>query len=144
MSSDEIKLILEKLTSMESWQANMESRLVNMESRLVNMESRLVNMESRLVNMESRQANIEQGLINLGTRSEALETRSEALENRIGEIQKYLSTFSTLVQAQFEKTQSLIRKLDRKFDLLNEDVMEVRSDQRDANRRMDKLEDKAS
>ena len=37
-----------------------------------------------------------------------------------------------------------IRKLDRKFDLLNEDVMEVRSDQRDMNRRVDKLERKVS
>ena len=37
-----------------------------------------------------------------------------------------------------------IRKLDRKFDLLNEDVMEVRSDQRDMNRRVDKLDRKVS
>ncbi len=37
-----------------------------------------------------------------------------------------------------------IRKIDRKFDLLNEDVMEVRSDQRDMNRRLDKLERKVS
>jgi hypothetical protein len=37
-----------------------------------------------------------------------------------------------------------IRKLDRKFDLLNENVMEARSDQRDMNRRVDKLERKVS
>jgi len=37
-----------------------------------------------------------------------------------------------------------IRKIDRKFDLLNEDVMEARSDQRDMNRRLDKLERKVS
>jgi chromosome segregation ATPase len=91
----------------------------------------------RLTAIESRQANIETGIINLGTRVEAIETKIDNLQP------EFVTNWESL-QTQLSDMHSDIRKLDRKFDLLNEDVMEVRSDQRDMNRRVDKLDRKVS
>lgn len=91
----------------------------------------------RLTAIESRQANIETGIINLGSRVEAVETKIDHFQ------QESVTNWESL-REQLSEMHSDIRKLDRKFDLLNEDVMEVRSDQRDMNRRVDKLERKVS
>jgi chromosome segregation ATPase len=77
------------------------------------------------------------GIRNLGT-------RVEALESGLQEMRHESDTFWHSAQSQLTEIRSEIRKLDRKFDLLNQDVMEVRADQRDVNRRIDKLEEKAS
>jgi TolA-binding protein len=91
----------------------------------------------RLTGIESRQANIETGIINIGTRVEAVEAKVDHLQ------QESVTNWESL-REHLSEMHSDIRKLDRKFDLLNEDVMEVRSDQRDMNRRVDKLERKVS
>jgi chromosome segregation ATPase len=77
------------------------------------------------------------GIRNLGT-------RVEAVEGGLQELRQELDTSWHAAQVQLTEIRSDIRKLDRKFDLLNQDVMEVRADQRDVNRRVDKLEEKAS
>ena len=91
----------------------------------------------RLTEIESRQASIETGIINLGSRVESLETKVDNLQ------QEFTARWSSMEERLLEM-HSDIRKIDRKFDLLNEDVMEVRSDQRDMNRRLDKMERKVS
>ena len=91
----------------------------------------------RLTEIESRQASIETGIINLGSRVESLETKVDNLQ------QEFTVRWSSMEERLLEM-HSDIRKIDRKFDLLNEDVMEVRPDQRDMNRRVDKLERKVS
>jgi len=101
------------------------------------VDTRFEAMEARQSSMESRQSSIEQGIINLGARSEVLESKVEALQHQ-------LTDFSGSVQEQLTSMASDIRKLDRKFDLLNEDVMEVRSDQRDLSRRQDNVEKRFS
>ena len=91
----------------------------------------------RLTGIESRQASIETGIINLGSRVESLEAKVDNLQ------QEFTGRWSSMEERLLEM-HSDIRKIDRKFDLLNEDVMEVRPDQHDMNRRVDKLERKVS
>ncbi|HJQ25213.1 MAG TPA: hypothetical protein VKA60_14940 [Blastocatellia bacterium] len=91
----------------------------------------------RLTGIESRQASMETGIMNLGTRMESLETKVDNLQ------QEFTARWAQMEERMLEM-HSDIRKIDRKFDLLNEDVMEVRSDQRDMNHRLDKLERKVS
>lgn len=104
-----------------------------MDTRLGAIEGRQSSMEAQLNSIDARQNSIEQGILNLGV-------RSEALENKVEGLQRQLTDFSSSVQTQLTSMASDIRKLDRKFDLLNEDVMEVRADQRDLSRRQDNLE----
>ena len=80
---------------------------------------------------------METGMRNLGSRVESLEAKVDNLQ------QEFTARWSSIEERLLEM-HSDIRKIDRKFDLLNEDVMEVRSDQRDMNRRVDKLERKVS
>jgi predicted RNase H-like nuclease (RuvC/YqgF family) len=76
---------------------------------------------------------IETGIHNLGTRVEALESKLELFHSE-------LADFRHTIQEQNMEILSGVRRLDRKFDLLSENVMEVRADQRDLSRRMDKLD----
>lgn len=76
---------------------------------------------------------IETSIRNLGTRVESLESKVELFQSELAE-------FRHIAQEQNTEILSGVRRLDRKFDLLNEDVMEVRADQRDLSRRMDKLD----
>jgi predicted nucleic acid-binding Zn-ribbon protein len=66
------------------------------------------------------------------------------MDTGLQELRKDLDSSLHTVETHLTDIRSDVRKLDRKFDLLNEDVMEVRSDQRDMNRRVDKIEEKAS
>src|SRR5215210_6564348 len=75
------------------------------------------------------------GIPNLGT-------RAGSLESGLQEMRHELDASWHSAQSQITQIRSGIRKLDRKFNLLNQDVMEVRADQRDVNRRIDKLEEK--
>lgn len=93
--------------------------------------------DEKLDELLRRTGLLETGIRNLGTRVEAIETRLQAFESQS-------QTNADATKERLADIQSDVRKLHRKFDLLNEDVSEVRSDQRDVNRRLDKLEEKAS
>ena len=92
------------------------------------LDARLQRLEERQERMELRQERME-------ARLDALDTQAErrALENKpIWE--------QTLVE--ILEIKEKVADLDRKFDILTEDVMQVRADQRRLGRRLDALEPK--
>jgi chromosome segregation ATPase len=102
MSSDEVKLILE-----------------------------------RLDRIESRQGNMETGILNLGARLGALET---IVEERLQDTRPLWES----VQTQLTEIRGDIRRLDKKIDTFNKRLMEVETDQRDIEERVENLEKKVS
>ncbi len=102
MSSDEIKLILEKLAKLDE--------------------------------IESRQRSMETGIVNLGARLEALEN---LVEERLQDtrpmwqgVQTQITQMGEEMKAMHEEMQQGFRFLNKKFELVHEDVMNVRADQR--------------
>lgn len=81
------------------------------------------------------------------TRMEAFETRMGAFEARMGAFETRMETFEARLDSFEARLENLetemrsgFRKLERQIGLLAEDVITVRADQRDLERRMDKLE----
>ena len=85
-------------------------------------------LDARLQRLEERQERME-------ARLDALETQAErrALENK---------PIWEQALAEILKVKEKVADLDRKFDILTEDVMQVRADQRRLGRRLDALEPK--
>ncbi len=104
----------------------IDSRLDNMESRLNSMESRLDSMESRLEKLEAR----------------AYDTKpiwENALEE-IVEINGKLVELNGKIDGLRSDTESGFRRVERKIDVLNQNILDVRADSRELEERVDKLE----
>ncbi|MEW6207910.1 MAG: hypothetical protein AB1631_06055 [Acidobacteriota bacterium] len=116
MSSDEVKLILERLDRIESRQGNMETGIVNLGTRLEALENIV---EERLQDTRPLWEGVQMQLVEIRESQE--KTASEVTEIK-GEI----------------------RKLNRKIETFNNRLMEVEADQRDIEERVENLEKKVS
>jgi len=73
-----------------------------------------------------------------------VDARLRALEQKVNERLHDTRPLWEGVVGQLAEIKSDIRRLDRKFDVLHDDVIEVRVDQRDLDQRLDRLESNAS
>ena len=76
-----------------------------------------------------------------GLRTE-MNTRFTQVETRLDKFETRLGQFEAETRAGFETVRTDIRRMDRKFDIVTQDLMELRTDQRDLEVRMSALESK--
>ena len=75
---------------------------------------------------------------------QSVDIRLQALEQKVNERLHDTRPLWEGVQMQLTEIKSDLRRIDRKFDVLHDDVIEVRIDQRDLDQRLDRLESKVS
>src|SRR5215470_6966248 len=75
---------------------------------------------------------------------QSVDVRLQALEQKVNERLHDTRPLWEGVQMQLTEIKSDLRRIDRKFDVLHDDVIEVRIDQRDLDQRLDRLESKVS
>ncbi|HJQ34009.1 MAG TPA: hypothetical protein VJ866_17645 [Pyrinomonadaceae bacterium] len=99
-------------------------------ARLDSIDSRLDNVEGRLTALEDK---VERRLY---------DTRPmwEQVLVRLGGVEGQLTSFKARLDGFEEELRSSLRRFGRQVEVLAKDVFEVRADQRDLDRRMDKLE----
>ena len=108
------------------------ARLDSIDTRLSNVENRLSNVESRLTALEDK----------VDRRLQETRPIWEQVLVRLDGVEGQLVSFGGRLDGFEEELRSSLRRFDRQVGLLVEDVMQVRADQRDLDRRMDKLESK--
>ena len=96
-------------------------------------------IDSRLQRMEERQERIESRLDALESRQERVEARLEALESQAEQRAFETKPIWERALAEILEVKEKVADLDRKFDILTEDIMQVRADQRRLDRRLDAL-----
>jgi ubiquinone biosynthesis protein UbiJ len=101
-------------------------------SRLDSIDSRLDNLETRLSTLEDK----------VDRRLQETRPIWEQVLVRLDGVEGQLVSFGGRLDGFEEELRSSLRRFDRQVGLLVEDVMQVRADQRDLDRRMDKLESK--
>ena len=120
LPQDGVRQILARLDS-------IDSRLGNVENRLSDVESRISNVEGRLSALEDK---VDRRLQETRPIWEQVLVRLEGIENRMGSLESEMRIG--------------FRRFGRQVGQLAKDVMEVRADQNDLDRRMDELETKAT
>lgn len=129
----DLSRVLALLNSINERLAALEDKV----DQLTALEDRLAALEDKVVRrLQDTRPIWEQVLSKMeafGTQMEAFGTRMEAFEARMESFEARMENLETEMRSGF-------RKLDRQIGLLAEDVMIVRADQRDLERRMDKLE----
>src|SRR5438270_798254 len=108
-------------------------------ARLDSMSTRLDSIDSRLGNMESRLSTVENRLSNVEGRLSALEDK---VDRRLQETRPIWEQVLTRLDSLEIEMRTGFRRFGRQVGQLAKDVMEVRADQNDLDRRMDQLETK--
>ena len=116
-----------------SFEERVFARFDALDARFDNLEGRLANVEGRLVNVENRLGNVE-------GRLEALEEQSErrALETK-PVWEQALAEILAVKEGLIEVREGLAN-VERKLDVLSLDIVQVRSDQRRLEKRIERLE----
>ncbi len=116
-----------------SFEERVFARFDALDARFDNLEGRLANVEGRLVNVENRLGNVE-------GRLEALEEQSErrALETK-PVWEQALAEILAVKEGLIEVREGLAN-VERKLDVLSPDIVQVRSDQRRLEKRIERLE----
>ena len=129
MSKDETQ----HLPDARSFEERVFARFDALDARFDNLEGRLANVENRLGNVEGRLGNVE-------GRLEALEEQSErrALETK-PVWEQALAEILAVKEGLIEVREGLAN-VERKLDVLSLDVVQVRSDQRRLEKRIERLE----
>ena len=134
LPNDILKLILARLDSMDGRFDSIDKRLDSMEARLDSMEARLDSMDGRLDSMDGRLTAVEEKVDR-----RMLETRP-IWERALAEI----AGLRAEMQEGFEKVHGELnhglRRINRKVDILNHDILEVRADLLHLDERVTKLE----
>ncbi len=119
MSSDEVKLILEKLEKLDA-------------------------METKLDAMETRQRHMETGIVNLGTRLETLEnTVDERLYDTRPQwegVQSQISEMREEMRERFNNLDSEVKDTNRRMRVLNDTLLSMQADSLALEDRIEKLE----
>lgn len=126
MSSDEVKLILEKLEKLDA------------------MESKMNGMGSKMDVMETRQRHIETGIINLGTRLESLENK---VDDRLYDtrpvwegVQAQISEMREEMRERFDNLEGEVKDTNRRMRVLNDTMLSMQADSLALEDRLEKLE----
>jgi len=110
------------------------------------MEARSDTMETRFDGMNARFDTIETRFDAMETRFDGVETRLDSLDVRLQVLEaKALDTKPIWERALVEilEIRKGVEDINRKLDVLNQDVLQVRADQRRVEKRMDELTSRA-
>jgi chromosome segregation ATPase len=111
----------------------MNARFDVLEMRFDAMETRFDAMETRF---EKRFGEIDRRFDNVDVRLDSLDGRVQALEARALDTKPIWER----ALAEIFEVRKGVEDLNRKIDILNQDVLQVRADQRRVERRMDDLD----
>ena len=128
-----------ELSDPPSFEARVFARFDAMEVRSSSMETRFDGLNARFDAMESRFDAME-------TRFDGVETRLDSLDVRLQVLEaKALDTKPIWERALVEilEIRKGVEDINRKIDVLNQDVLQVRADQRRVEKRMDELTSRA-
>ena len=135
MSEERTRELLER----RSFEEQVFARFDAMEARSDTMETRFDGMNARFDTIETRFDAIE-------TRFDGVETRLDSLDVRLQVLEaKALDTKPIWERALVEilEVRKGVEDINRKLDVLNQDVLQVRADQRRVEKRMDELTSRA-
>jgi len=110
------------------------------------MEARSISMETRFDGLNARFDAIETRFDAMETRFDGVETRLDSLDVRLQVLEaKALDTKPIWERALVEilEIRKGVEDINRKIDVLNQDVLQVRADQRRVEKRMDELTSRA-
>ena len=110
------------------------------------MEARSISMETRFDGLNARFDDIETRFDAMETRFDGVETRLDSLDVRLQVLEaKALDTKPIWERALVEilEVRKGVEDINRKLDVLNQDVLQVRADQRRVEKRMDELTSRA-
>ncbi|MDI3309889.1 MAG: Dynamitin [Thermoanaerobacterium sp.] len=111
MTNEEfMTLVLQRFDAIDERLENIEKRLDNVEKRLDNVEKRLDNVEKRLDNVEKRLDNLERQQSDV----------DYILKQTFEEVTKHTS--------QLGKFELNFKRIDKKFDVLNDHILEREAD----------------
>ena len=110
-------------------------------SRLDSIDSHLNDVEGRLSALEDK---VERRLHDTRPIWEQVLVRLDAVEGRLVSFEGRLDGFEKRLDGFEEELRSSLRRFEFKVGMLAEDVFEVRAAQRDLDKRMNKLESKAT
>jgi chromosome segregation ATPase len=130
LPQDGVRLILARLDSIDSRLGNVENRISNLETRLSALEDKV---DRRL--QETRPI-WEQVLVRL----DAVEGQLVGFNGRMVSFEGRIDGFEKRLDGFEEELHSSLRRFGRQVEVSAKDVFEVRADQRDLVRWMDKLE----
>ena len=135
MSEERTRELLDR----RSFEERVFARFDAMEARSSSMELRFDGLNARFDAMETRFDAIE-------TRFDGVETRLDSLDVRLQVLEaKALDTKPIWERALVEilEVRKGVEDINRKLDVLNQDVLQVRADQRRVEKRMDELTSRA-
>ena len=121
----------------------MEARSSSMEMRFDGLNARFDAMETRFDGVETQ---LEKRFRAIDRRFDGVETRLDSLDVRLQVLEaKALDTKPIWERALVEilEVRKGVEDINRKLDVLNQDVLQVRADQRRVEKRMDELTSRA-
>ncbi len=116
---------------------NLGERIDSIGTRVDSMSTRIDSIDARVSSIDTRVDNISTRVDSLGEHLSSLGVRVERLESRGEKIESEISRMRQDVKVGF-------RTVARKIMLLNNDFLEIRSDNEDLLQRVENLESKAS
>ncbi len=114
-----------------------EDRLDSLIALVHQIASDVRDIKARQENLEARQENLEIDVKDLKARQENL---GRLIEQRLYDTRPIWEG----VQADVAEIKTIIRKLDKKVDILHDDLINLRTEQRDLEDRVESLERKSS
>lgn len=111
---------------------SIDTRLSTFDGHLASVEGQLKSLEGRLASLEDK---VERRLQDTRPIWEQVLARLDGVENQMGSL-------ATRMEGMEGEMRNGFRRLERQMGLLAEDVMIVRADQRDLEKRMSQLEPK--
>lgn len=113
----------------------IESRIGGVESRMQGLESSMQSLESRVEGLESRMQGLE-------TRMEGVETHLQNVESRLQKLEVRAYDTKPIWEQALKEIVETRRDLSKRLARIEAVVYETRSDLRDVEDRLDKLENK--
>jgi chromosome segregation ATPase len=139
-----------ELPDPQSFEARVFARFDSMEARSSSMETRFDGLNARFDAMETRfdgvDSQLEKRFRAIDRRFDGVETRLDSLDVRLQVLEaKALDTKPIWERALVEilEIRKGVEDINRKIDVLNQDVLQVRADQRRVEKRMDELTSRA-
>jgi chromosome segregation ATPase len=119
---------------------SMDARFDSIETRLDSMDARFDSIETRLDSMDARLDSIETRLDSMDVRFDSIETKLDSMDVNFDSLNDKIDSGSKALHTDLDNG---LLGVERKIDVLNKNILDLKADQRYVDSRLEKIESQA-
>src|ERR1700752_172681 len=122
---------------------SLDTKVDTLDHKVESLDTKVESINTKVESLDTKVESINTKVESLDTKVESLDTKVESLDTKVESIDTKVESIDTKVDTLKDELQNGLHGVERKIDVLNKTILELRADQRYVDSRLQKIETQA-